>query len=381
MTVTENKQKQFFSKRNLIIIGIALLLITAIVIIVILITGNPKVPVLTSEEISSTAAAIAQATLGAASTTSNQTFNQLSSSTNAPTTYGTGGIGITRSIDPFTEIPDRNRMEVIQYEVQQGDNIYSIADFYGITPETVFWGNEDSLDGDPRTISIGQKLNILPVNGVYYKYEEGKSIREIASEYYTSPEDILNFPTNGLDPYLTDIDQPLIDVGQYLVLPNAIGETVDFGPPKISCENPAVASYYGSGYCPAVSSCVYGDGVFDWPVGATQITQEYNAAIHPAIDVGGVEAVTGVYAADTGVVVYAGWSEYGYGNLVVIDHGYSQTVYAHLFSYSVSCGQSVYRGAQIGMLGNTGNSSGPHLHFEININGYGKVNPLDYVSP
>ena len=76
MTVTENKQKQFFSKKNLIIIGIALLLVIAIVIIVILITGNPKVRVLTSEEISSTAAAIAQATLGAASTTSNQTFNQ-----------------------------------------------------------------------------------------------------------------------------------------------------------------------------------------------------------------------------------------------------------------------------------------------------------------
>ena len=91
MTVTENKQKQFFSKRNLIIIGIALLLVIAIVIIVILITGNPKVPVLSSEEISSTAAAIAQATLGAASTISNQTFNQLPSSTSAPTTYAWHG--------------------------------------------------------------------------------------------------------------------------------------------------------------------------------------------------------------------------------------------------------------------------------------------------
>ena len=66
-----------------------------------------------------------------------------------------------------------------------------------------------ALEGDPRTISIGQKLNILPVNGVYYKYEEGKSIREIASDYYTSPEDILNFPQQmALNPYLTDIDQP-----------------------------------------------------------------------------------------------------------------------------------------------------------------------------
>lgn len=381
MTETETKQRKFLSKRNLIIFGIAILLIIAILIIVILLSGNPQTPTLTSEDISSTAAAIAQATLNSSSESNSQGYIQIASSTSAPTTSGTGGIGITRAIDPFTEIPDRNRMEVIQYEVQQGDNIYSIADFYGISPETVFWGNEDALEGDPRTISIGQKLNILPVNGVYYKYEEGKSIREIANEYYTSPEEILNFSANGLDPYLTDIDQPLIDVGQYLVLPNATGDTVDFGPPKISCENPAVASYYGSGYCPAVSSCVYGDGVFEWPVAATQITQEFNSAIHPAIDVGGSEGVTGIYAADTGVVVYAGWSEYGYGNLVVIDHGYAQTVYAHLYSYSVSCGQSVYRGAQIGTLGNTGNSTGPHLHFEININGYGKVNPLDYVSP
>jgi murein DD-endopeptidase MepM/ murein hydrolase activator NlpD len=86
-----------------------------------------------------------------------------------------------------------------------------------------------------------------------------------------------------------------------------------------------------------------------------------------------------VYAADSGVVVYAGWSNYGYGNLVVIDHGNGwQTAYAHLSAFSVGCGQSVSRGIMIGALGSTGNSTGPHLHFEMSING-AKVNPLDYV--
>ena len=378
MTDTE-KNKIFLSKRNLIIMGIALLLVVAIVIVVLIITQANAIPQLTIEEISATAQAIAEATLGVS--TSNHEFSPIAIATNSNVNSGTDGVGITKSIDPFTIVPERNRMEVIQYEVEQGDNIYSIAELYEVSPETVFWGNEEALGGDPRTISIGQNLNILPVNGVYYKYQDGKTIREIAEEYYTTPENIMEFPANGLDPYLTDIDQPMIDIGQYIVLPGATGSAVDFGPPKISCDNPAVASYYGSGYCPAVASCVYGDGVFDWPVAATQITQDYNAAIHPAIDVGGVEGTTGIYAADTGVVVYAGWSEYGYGNLIVIDHGYAQTVYAHMYSISVGCGQSVFRGGQIGTLGNSGNSSGPHLHFEINLVGYGKVNPLDFVSP
>jgi murein DD-endopeptidase MepM/ murein hydrolase activator NlpD len=78
------------------------------------------------------------------------------------------------------------------------------------------------------------------------------------------------------------------------------------------------------------------------------------------------------------VVVYAGWSNYGYGNLLVIDHGNGwQTAYAHLSSIGVACGQSVTRGIVVAGLGSTGNSSGPHLHFEMSYYGV-KVNPMDY---
>ena len=104
----------------------------------------------------------------------------------------------------------------------------------------------------------------------------------------------------------------------------------------------------------------------------------YAPGVHPAVDIGG-SVGNAIYATDNGVVVYAGWSDYGYGYLIVIDHGNGwQSAYAHLSAVGVSCGQSVFQGTQIGGLGSTGNSSGPHLHFELVYNGT-KVNPLDYI--
>jgi murein DD-endopeptidase MepM/ murein hydrolase activator NlpD len=85
------------------------------------------------------------------------------------------------------------------------------------------------------------------------------------------------------------------------------------------------------------------------------------------------------FAADTGVVVYAGWNNFGYGNVVVIDHGNGyQTLYAHQASIIVGCGQSVYKGETIGYVGMTGKTTGPHLHFEMWY-GDSHVNPHDYV--
>jgi murein DD-endopeptidase MepM/ murein hydrolase activator NlpD len=82
-----------------------------------------------------------------------------------------------------------------------------------------------------------------------------------------------------------------------------------------------------------------------------------------------------IYASQAGVVVYAGSSTVGYGLLVIVDHlnGW-HTLYAHLSQWNMSCGQQVYRGTVLGLAGSTGNSSGPHLHFEMRYNG-GKENP------
>ena len=87
-----------------------------------------------------------------------------------------------------------------------------------------------------------------------------------------------------------------------------------------------------------------------------------------------------IFAADSGVVIYSGTISGGYGNLVAIDHqnGYL-TLYAHLNSLSLSCGQSVTRGQAVGTCGSTGNSTGAHLHFEVRQNG-GFINPR-YVLP
>jgi len=80
------------------------------------------------------------------------------------------------------------------------------------------------------------------------------------------------------------------------------------------------------------------------------------------------------------VVVFAGWSQYGFGYLIVLDHGNGwQSAYAHLSSVGVICGQSVAQGTVIGGLGTTGNSTGPHLHFELRNEVYGKVNPWDFL--
>ncbi len=79
------------------------------------------------------------------------------------------------------------------------------------------------------------------------------------------------------------------------------------------------------------------------------------------------------------MIVYAGWNNWGYGNVVVLNHGNGwQTLYAHLDSVAVGCGQSVYQGSMIGTMGSTGNSTGPHLHYEMMYNGV-KVNPRDYL--
>jgi murein DD-endopeptidase MepM/ murein hydrolase activator NlpD len=80
------------------------------------------------------------------------------------------------------------------------------------------------------------------------------------------------------------------------------------------------------------------------------------------------------------VVVYAGWNDYGYGNLVILDHGNGwQSLYAHLNTVGVGCGQSVFQSSTIGGMGCTGNCTGTHLHFEMQSDIYGKVNPLNFL--
>ncbi|HKJ27500.1 MAG TPA: M23 family metallopeptidase [Anaerolineales bacterium] len=292
--------------------------------------------------------------------------------------FGEGGV--ERGAYPDTVVPSRPRSDVDFYEVQQGDNVFSIAEKFDLEPETILWGNYETLQDNPRFLAIGQTLTILPTNGVYYRYSVGESLISIATNFDVSVETIVSYPGNNLDPYDTDPEDPGIADGTWLIIPGGTRELADWGPPGITRDNPASAAYYGSGHCGEVYEGPIGDGVFNWPTPATYLSgYHYSPGIHEAIDIGGAEG-NAIWASDSGVVVYSGWSEYGYGNLIVIDHGNGwQTAYAHLQYSSVGCGQAVYRGNTIGALGNTGNSSGAHLHFEMRNSSFGKVNPMDYL--
>jgi murein DD-endopeptidase MepM/ murein hydrolase activator NlpD len=129
-----------------------------------------------------------------------------------------------------------------------------------------------------------------------------------------------------------------------------------------------------------------GTGSFIWPTTWNFLSgYDYRPDInHYGIDIAG-DFGNPIYAADSGVVVFAGPSQWNYGNEIVIDHDNGfQTLYAHLMDGGiyVSCGQSVTQGATIGALGSTGNSTGPHLHFEIHSDNGGPhgINPWDFLS-
>ncbi len=131
----------------------------------------------------------------------------------------------------------------------------------------------------------------------------------------------------------------------------------------------------GSATCPGNQAGPIGDGKFIWPSVYQAVSGEKFSEGHPGVDFSTPPGVP-VYAADDGLVIFAGWSELGYGNVIVIDHGNGyKTLYAHLSQISQYCGAKVKSGQLIGLSGSTGNSSGPHLHFEVRVPG-GYLNPL-----
>jgi murein DD-endopeptidase MepM/ murein hydrolase activator NlpD len=288
--------------------------------------------------------------------------------------------GIQRTALLHTSIPTRSRVDVLVYTVEQGDSLFAIAETFGLKPETILWGNFNTLADNPHTLQPGQELNILPVNGTFHEWTEGESLLKVSEYYGVDPLDIIQYPGNKIDIYDFDIDNPTFIAGQQLIVPGGARELVDYGPPAITRDNPAIAATYGPGHCGTIYTGNVGVGVFIWPTTERWVSgYDYTpGANHPAIDISG-SIGNPVWAADNGVVVYAGWSNYGYGNLIVIDHGGGwQTLYAHMNSYNVGCGQSVNQGQGIGGLGNTGNSSGAHLHFEMIYIG-SKVNPWNFL--
>jgi murein DD-endopeptidase MepM/ murein hydrolase activator NlpD len=281
---------------------------------------------------------------------------------------------VGRRIQLITNIPaELPRYEAFKYTVLRGDAMSRIAEKFDIDTASILYNNKEELEDNPHSLRPGMILLIPPVDGIYYTWKEGDTLEKVAGEFKATPDDIVNFPGNDVD-----LTNPDFKPGTLVMIPGGSRDLLDWSQflPTITRGSGTGTSETGGNSC---GGGLVGDGVFGWPTGGPHtISGNGYSAGHLAIDIAANEGDP-VYAADAGVVTMAGWSEYGYGNVVQIDHGNGYvSLYAHLSTYNVSVCMSVGQGTVIGYAGNTGNSFGAHLHFEIRLGG-ANVNPLDFV--
>lgn len=264
------------------------------------------------------------------------------------------------------------RAGIITYTVQQGDNVETIAQRFGLLPTTIVWSNRE-VEDNPDVLRVGQQLNILPSDGIWYTVEPADTLSSIAGKFKANQEDIVNLSLNNMSAASNLLP------GMRIIVPGGVKPFV----PKVvqpqvqprRAPAPAPAPALGQSYSgPAPSFAP--SGSFIWPTRGF-ISQGYWAG-HRAFDIANAMGIP-VVASDSGYVTYAGWSPVGYGYMVQIDHGNGfSTLYAHLSQWYVEPGQTVARGQVVAAMGNSGNSTGPHTHFEIRYNGVPQ-NPRIYL--
>jgi murein DD-endopeptidase MepM/ murein hydrolase activator NlpD len=273
---------------------------------------------------------------------------------------------IPRNIQLKTNIPERPRYSVDKYTVARGDSVFAIAEKYKIEPETLLWANYDSLQDNPHNLKPGIDLNVPPTDGIYYQWKDGDTLESVANEFHAEVDTIIGWPGNDID--LTD---PTVEPGSWVMVPGGEREFVQWLIPTIASGSSGTSPTNQSG----CGGGAVGGGGFVWPADNHFLSGNDYWSGHLGIDISAGEGAP-VYAADSGVVTMAqGGDNYGYGNVIQIDHGngYS-TIYAHLSTYGVGVCQSVGAGQWIGAAGSTGNAQGAHLHFEVRQGG-GFINP------
>jgi len=252
------------------------------------------------------------------------------------------------------------RYAITQYAVQAGDNLSSIAKKFNVSIETILWRNGLTINS---FLKPGQTLEILPVTGVAHKVKSGESVSAIAKKYAVDAEKIVAF-NNLVDVSDIKIGQELIVPGGKMIIPSrqaTVAKAVNVAP---------ISKLLSSAPPKETGTTLL------WPTAAKHITQYYSWR-HTGLDVGGPTG-TPLYASDPGVVELSGWTN-GYGNNIVINHqNGTKTRYAHASKLYVSKGDSVTRGQTIAAMGSTGWSTGPHIHYEVIVNGV-KKNPLSYI--
>ncbi len=285
-----------------------------------------------------------------------------------------------RAQNPYTIAPVRGRSQVISYRIQPGDTLEKIAARFGISQDTIVWNNDGIY---VNRLLPGDTLTILPEDGVLHRTRQEESIQAIADKYRVSPISIVDSEFN---PLLRNASPTtLIPAGISIMV---IGGVSDKKPvywnPGITIEGGSsgggggtVSFGGGPGSCGAQPNAG-GTGALVNPLPPNYTVTRGFSAYHTGIDLSAPTGTT-VFAADGGTVIFAGWSNWGYGNTVVLAHGNLITLYGHMSRVSVSCGQVVSRGTPVGAVGSTGNSSGPHLHFEVRI-GEVPQNPEGYLA-
>ena len=265
-----------------------------------------------------------------------------------------------------------SREEAVVHTVCEGETFSQIAENYNISSETLMSNNSGIV---PEKLQIGQKLTVTaPVPLVSVKTVEQITVTEKVPYEVTEQQDssmykgirkVIKSGVQGEKNVVYNVTKVNNNIKEKTKVDEAyisypVTEVVAVGTkikPKETPTGKFIRPYYGS------------------------ITSRYGSRWgrnHNGIDYGG-SVGDPVKAADGGTVKFAGWNSGGYGNLVIINHGNGkETYYAHLSAVGVKAGQKVAQGAVIGKLGNTGRSTGPHLHFEIRINGR-PVNPSGYV--
>jgi len=274
------------------------------------------------------------------------------------------GVDIGTSIDDAIAPAQTDRSALVYYEVEVGDVLGSIAQKFGISIETLMWANNLTARS---LIRPGQRLTILPVDGVTHTVVSGDTISRIARVYGASAEAIVSH--NDLAN-----EGASIRIGQSLVVPGGVRPQPVVVPTRPIASRPQVFDQVS----PPPSAQVPAGVGYIWPTAASIITQYYGWR-HGGLDIAGPVG-TAIYATRAGTVMVSqcGWN-WGFGCYVQIDHGGGvQTLYAHASQLFVSVGDTVSQGQTIAAMGSTGNSSGPHLHFEIRVNGT-RQNPLSYI--
>jgi LysM repeat protein len=232
--------------------------------------------------------------------------------------------------------------EISIYIVREGDSLSQIAEMFGVSVNTILWANSI-----PKATGIkeGDELIILPITGVRHIVKKGDTMKSIAEKYRGDVTDILAY--NQLD---TAED---IKVGDTIVIPGGEIEAPKEAPKKSSSKGAAssAAGVARSGFTHPVPGAIRTQGIHG-----------YNG-----VDLG-APVGTPVRAAAAGEVIISrssGWNG-GYGQYIVVKHpNGTQTLYAHLSSNGVGVGTKVAQGQTIGAVGNTGRSTGSHLHFEV----------------